>query len=406
MKILFITDNFPPERNAPAKRTFEHTKEWVKSGHEVTVITGTPNFPKGKVFDGYKNKIYQTEIINKIYVKRVWTFIAQNKGFLLRILDYISFMISSFIAGLFAKKHDIVIATSPQFFTAISGYLISIFKRSDYILEIRDLWPESIVTVGAMKESSFTIKFLYRISLFLYKKAKIIVCVTNSFKQDLINKGIEPRKIIVIKNGFNIESIMSPTKTIAQIENEYKLNRNDFIVSFIGTIGMSHGLNVIIEASKKVNNNVKFLIVGDGAKRDELKKISNEKNLKNILFISSISWQEIINLNQIISANLVHLINEPLFKKVIPSKIFESMALKKPIIMGVKGESSEIILDAQCGISMRPEDPNSLNDAINKLLDNPQLVKDLSENGYKYVQNKHNRTILANQMIEFLRLKL
>tara|TARA_B110000116_G_scaffold20787_1_gene16270 strand:- start:83 stop:1303 length:1221 start_codon:yes stop_codon:yes gene_type:complete len=406
MKILFITDNFPPERNAPAKRTFEHTKEWVKSGHEVTVITGTPNFPKGKVFDGYKNKIYQTEIINKIYVKRVWTFIAQNKGFLLRILDYISFMISSFIAGLFAKKHDIVIATSPQFFTAISGYLISIFKRSDYILEIRDLWPESIVTVGAMKESSFTIKFLYRISLFLYKKAKIIVCVTNSFKQDLINKGIEPRKIIVIKNGFNIESIMSPTKTIAQIENEYKLNRNDFIVSFIGTIGMSHGLNVIIEASKKVNNNVKFLIVGDGAKRNELKKISNEKNLKNILFISSISWQEIINLNQIISANLVHLINKPLFKKVIPSKIFESMALKKPIIMGVKGESSEIILDAQCGISMRPEDPNSLNDAINKLLDNPQLVKDLSENGYKYVQNKHNRTILANQMIEFLRLKL
>ena len=406
MKILFITDNFPPERNAPAKRTFEHTKEWVKSGHEVTVITGTPNFPKGKVFDGYKNKIYQTEIINKIYVKRVWTFIAQNKGFLLRILDYISFMISSFIAGLFAKKHDIVIATSPQFFTAISGYLISVFKRSDYILEIRDLWPESIVTVGAMKESSFTIKFLYRISLFLYKKAKIIVCVTNSFKQDLINKGIEPRKIIVIKNGFNIESIMSPTKTIAQIENEYKLNRNDFIVSFIGTIGMSHGLNVIIEASKKVNNNVKFLIVGDGAKRNELKKISNEKNLKNILFISSISWQEIINLNQIISANLVHLINKPLFKKVIPSKIFESMALKKPIIMGVKGESSEIIQDAQCGISMRPEDPNSLNDAINKLLDNPQLVKDLSENGYKYVQNKHNRTILANQMIEFLRLKL
>ena len=406
MKILFITDNFPPERNAPAKRTFEHTKQWAKIGHDVTIITGAPNFPKGKVFNGYRNKIYQSQIKDRILIKRVWTYIAPNKGFALRIIDYISFMISSIVCGLFTKKHDIVIATSPQFFSAISGYFISIFKRSTFILEIRDLWPESIVTVGAMNESSFIIKVLYKISLFLYKKAKIIVCVTNSFKQDLINKGIEPRKIIVIKNGFNIESIIPPTKTITQIENEYKLNRNDFIISFIGTIGMAHGLNVIIEASKKVNNNIKFLIVGDGAKRDELKKISIDENLKNILFISSISWQEIINLNQIISANLVHLINEPLFKKVIPSKIFESMALKKPIIMGVKGESSEIIQDAQCGISMRPEDPNSLNDAINKLLDNPQLVKDLSENGYKYVQNKHNRTILANQMIEFLRLKL
>ena len=406
MKILFITDNFPPERNAPAKRTFEHTKEWIKSGHDVTIITGAPNFPKGIVFNGYKNKIYQTEIINKIHVKRVWTFIAQNKGFMFRILDYISFMFSSFICGLFTKKHDVVIATSPQFFTAISGYLISLFKRADYVLEIRDLWPESIVTVGAIKESSFIIRILYKISLFLYKKAKIIVCVTNSFKDDLINKGIEPRKIIVIKNGFNIESIISPTKTIDQIENEYKLNRNDFIISFIGTIGMAHGLNVIIEASKKVNNNIKFLIVGDGAKRDELKKISIDENLKNILFISSVPWQEIINLNQIISANLVHLINEPLFKKVIPSKIFESMALKKPIIMGVLGEANEIIKDARCGITIVPEDSDSLCNAINQLYKKPDLINKLSKNGYDYVLKNYNRDKLANEMIEFIRINL
>ena len=154
MKILFLTDNFYPETNAPAKRTLEHCKEWVNLNHEITVITGIPNFPKGKVFKGYKNKLYQSKKIDGILIKRVWTYIAPNEGFFFRILDYISFMVTSFLCGLFTKKHDIVIATSPQFFTLISGYLISIFKRTSLVIEIRDLWPESIVTVGAMKKSN------------------------------------------------------------------------------------------------------------------------------------------------------------------------------------------------------------------------------------------------------------
>jgi len=406
MKILFITDNFPPERNAPAKRTYEHAKEWIKVGHKVTVITGAPNFPIGKVFDGYRNKIYQKESIDKINVKRVWTYIVENKGFLLRILDYISFMISSFICGIFTKKHDVVIATSPQFFTAISGYFISLFKRSNYILEIRDLWPESIVTVGAMKESSIIVKILSKIALFLYKRAKVIVCVTNSFKDHLINKGIDSDKIIVIKNGFNFDNIIPPTKTISQLGKEYNLYPNDFIVSFIGTIGMAHGLDVILKASENINKKVKFLIVGDGAEKDYLEQIAKNNSLKNVIFISSISWQEIINLNQIISVNLVHLIDKPEFRKVIPSKIFESMALKKPIIMGVLGEANQIVKDAECGIEMIPEDPKSLNESIVKLVNDKQLMQNLSDNGYEYVYKKYNRKNFANQMIEFIRIKL
>tara|TARA_B100000029_G_C17476535_1_gene923976 strand:+ start:121 stop:1341 length:1221 start_codon:yes stop_codon:yes gene_type:complete len=406
MKILFITDNFPPERNAPAKRTFEHTKNWAQSGHEVTVITGVPNFPVGKVFDGYKNKLFQKETVKNINVKRVWTYIAENKGFMLRIIDYVSFMISSFICGIFTKKNDIVIATSPQFFSAISGYLISLFKKSHYILEIRDLWPESIVTVGAMKESSLAIKILSKIALFLYRRAKIIVCVTDSFKQDLINKGIDSDKIIVIRNGFNFENILNPTKTIKQVEKAYNLNCNDFIISFIGTIGMAHGLNVILKASKNIDKKVKFLIVGDGAEKEILKQKAQNDSINNVIFISSISWQEIINLNQIISVNLVHLIDSPEFRKVIPSKIFESMAFKKPIIMGVLGEANKIIQDAKCGIEMIPENPESLKEVINILLDNPSMIKELGENGYKCVKNNYNRHHLANQMIDFIKNKL
>ena len=153
MHILFLTDNFPPEVNAPASRTYEHAREWVKEGHKVTVITCAPNFPKGKVYKGYKNRIFLREDLDGINIIRVWTFIMPNSGFFLRVLDYMSFMISSFIASFNVKKVDIIVATSPQFFTAVSGYLISKAKNKPWIFELRDIWPESIKAVGALSNS-------------------------------------------------------------------------------------------------------------------------------------------------------------------------------------------------------------------------------------------------------------
>ena len=149
MKILFLTDNFPPEVNAPATRTYEHCREWIRQGAEVTVITCTPNFPQGKVYKGYTNKPYQQEMMDGIHVIRVWSYITANEGFIKRTLDYISFSVTSFLAGLF-QQADIIIATSPQFFTALSGRTLSFWKRKPWIMEVRDLWPESIKTVGAM----------------------------------------------------------------------------------------------------------------------------------------------------------------------------------------------------------------------------------------------------------------
>ena len=169
MKVLFLTDNFPPEVNAPATRTYEHCCEWVKKGVEVTVITCAPNFPDGKVFNGYKNKVYQTEIIDGIKVVRVWTYINANKGFIKRILDYLSFMVASFLAGIFIKT-DIIVATSPQFFTSISGRWLSFWKRKPWIMEVRDLWPESIKAVGAMK-TNLAITFFEFLEKRMYKSA-------------------------------------------------------------------------------------------------------------------------------------------------------------------------------------------------------------------------------------------
>ena len=183
MHILFLTDNFPPEVNAPASRTFEHCREWVKAGNQVTVITCAPNFPAGKVFSGYKNKLWQTEEMDGIRVIRVWSYITANAGFIKRILDYISFMPPAVLASFFVKKPDLVIGTSPQFFTVCAAYLVSLFKRIPFVFELRDIWPESIKAVGAMNDS-IIIKLLEKIELFLYRKAKMIVSVTHAFKKN------------------------------------------------------------------------------------------------------------------------------------------------------------------------------------------------------------------------------
>jgi glycosyltransferase involved in cell wall biosynthesis len=390
MNILFLTDNFYPESNAPAKRTLEHCKEWSRQKHNITIITGVPNFPKGKVFDGYKNKIYQSEIIYDLKIKRVWTFISSNEGFFLRIFDYISFLISSFFCGIFSKKHDIIIATSPQFFTLLSGYFISLIRRTSLVLEIRDLWPESIVTVGAMSDKSMAIKVLKKISLFLYKKSDLIICVTKSFKKDLISRGINHKKIKVVENGFDLTKNLKPSLSIKEVEKKFKLSQNKFYVSFIGTIGMAHGLEIVLNAALKVNDNVEFLIIGEGAKKTFLKNEVKKRKIKNIKFIDNLNWQEIVNINQLINIHLVHL------------KIFESMALKKPIIMGVDGESREIVNNAECAFNIEPENFNELVNIINTARADYTSLENMGEKGYNFLKKNFSRKILSNKMIKYL----
>src|SRR6056297_170746 len=201
MKILFLTDNFPPEVNAPATRTHEHCKEWVKNGAEVTVITCFPNFPKGKVYEGYKNQWKKTEEIDGIKVIRVWSYISANEGFIKRILDYISFSFTSFIHGL-VENFDVIVATSPHFFTALAGRTLSFWKRKPWIMEVRDLWPESVKTVGAMKDNFF-IRYFEKEEIWNYKSAERIITVTDSFKKTITGKGISQKKIDVVKNGAN-----------------------------------------------------------------------------------------------------------------------------------------------------------------------------------------------------------
>lgn len=396
MRILFLTDNFPPEVNAPATRTYEHCREWVKSeGVEVTVITCNPNFPQGEIYKGYSNKLYQKEYIDGIKVIRVWSYISANKGFLKRSFDFVSYAMMAFIIGLFVKT-DLIVATSPQFFTALSGRMLSLFKRKPWIMEVRDLWPESIKAVGVMSGDSLLYKFLEKLEVSMHCSAEKIVVVTNTFKKIIKAKGINQEKIKVIKNGVILDNFLPMPKDKVLL-NELSLN-DKFVIGYIGTHGMAHALDFVLKCASKLNDKeIHFLLIGDGAEKENLKKLSKLLNLTNVTLLPFQPKDKIKNYISILDVALVNLKKSDTFKTVIPSKIFENAAMEKPILLGVEGESKEIIEDYDAGICFEPENEASFLEGIKKIR-NIRKYKDY-QNGCKKLAMDFNRYKLANRML-------
>jgi glycosyltransferase involved in cell wall biosynthesis len=397
MKILFLTDNFPPEVNAPATRTYEHCQEWIKEGVEVTVITCAPNFPHGKLYKGYKNKLYQKENIDGIEVIRVWSYMSSNNGFIKRILDYLSFSFMSFLVGLF-QKFDLIIATSPQFFTTWTGYGLSKLKRKPWIFELRDIWPESIKTVGALNQG-YIINTLERIELALYRDATKVVAVTDAFKENLISRGIDKEKIEVITNGSNLELFSARVKDIALLK---QLNlENKFVVGYIGTHGLAHSLDFIVRSISKVTDKeIHFLFIGDGAMKKSIVQIAEELKLSNITFLNAIPKEEVPSYLSICDVSLAPLKNEENFKTVIPSKIFEAAAMEKPTLLGVEGQAQKILEKYHAGICFKPEDEKDFLDKLQILKDKKNYLERIE--GCKALAKAYDRKKLAREMLEVI----
>lgn len=397
MRILFLTDNYPPEVNAPASRTFDHVTEWHRCGHEITVITCAPNFPSGHVYSGYKNKLYHKEDIDGIKVVRVWSYIAENKGFFKRTLDYISFSITSFLAGLF-QKTDIIIATSPQFFTALSGRTLSFFKRRPWIMEVRDLWPESIKAVNALKDSLF-IKYFEWEEKRCYKSARQIVVVTDSFKTALIDKGVNANKISVVKNGVN-RDLFKPIPKDMELISRLKLNGKK-IIGYIGTHGMAHKLDFVLKCAKHMEgkNNYHFLLIGAGAEKRGLLSLKESLNLENVTMLDPVPKTEVNKYISILDAALINLKKSPLFRTVIPSKIFENAGMHIPILMGVEGEAQAIVEQYGAGLCFEPENEEDFEGKLARLLEDKELYKRCQE-GCEALAQAFDRKNLARDMLK------
>lgn len=404
MQILFLSDNFPPEVNAPASRTYEHCRAWAAAGHKITVITCAPNFPTGKVFAGYRNKLWQRSDMDGIDIIRVWSFVTANEGFAKRILDYVSFMVSAFIAGLFVRRPDIIVGTSPQFFTVVATYLLGAVKRRPWVFELRDIWPESIKAVGAMKDS-FAIRFLERLEMHLYRNADRIVAVTQSFRKTLIARGIAADKIEVVTNGVDL-SFYSPRQKDQELCLQHNLS-GQFVVGYLGTHGMAHALETLIDAASVIQNDpagkhIRFLFIGNGARKAFLIEKAIEQGLGNVLFLDTVEKQHVASHWSILDASIVHLRKTPLFETVIPSKIFEAMGMGMPILMGVAGEAGGIVAQGQVGLAFEAENAEDLAKAILKLSNDPALCESYRENALQFAK-QYDRGYLAEQMLSILK---
>jgi glycosyltransferase involved in cell wall biosynthesis len=402
VRILFFSHYFPPEVNAPANRTHEHCREWVAAGHEVHVVTCIPSHPFGTPYDGYRRRWYQSERVDGIHVHRVWTHLARNRGVLRRTLNFLSFIPTAAFRGLRLGSFDVVISTSPQFFCAVAAWVFTRLRRTPWVFELRDLWPDSIPAVGAMRKS-FVLASLARLEMRMYRDASAVVCVTQGFVKLLQSRGIDGAKLFFVPNG--IVPAFWESANRADARHQLQLDDDDVLASYVGTIGMAHGLATVLAAAGKLRAiapNVTLLIVGDGAELDNLRAEAAREGLSNVRFTGMVSRDRVPAILAATDVALVTLKPSDVFKTVLPSKMFEAMAARCAIVLGVEGEARATLERAGAGVAVAPGDADALAATIAGLAADPARRGRMAAAGSQFVAREFSRHAWAARYIDVL----
>lgn len=391
---------------APSARAVELARHWARAGHDVTVLTGFPNHPTGVIPAEWRprwRRLAYREEVDGIHVVRTWLLPLPNRKAHERILNYSSFCLSASLRGVALERPEIVIATSPQLLVGISGWWIARWKDTPFVLEVRDLWPESLTAVGVGHENSLLHRSLASVASFLYQSAQHIVVVTPAFKEFLVQKWKLPSsKISIVENGVET-SLFAPASHQSDIRRALGLE-GKFVVSYIGTVGMAHGLDSLLEAAQALvpNPGIAFLLVGEGADKERVRRLAVEKGLKNISFVDQQPRDTIPAFIAASDACLVLLKKTELFKTVIPTKMLEFMSCGRPVILGVEGQARQILEQAQAGIAVEPENASCLIDAIQRLASDSNLQTMFGSNGRRYIVEHYSRDRTALEYITVL----
>ena len=410
MKILYVSQYFPPEMGAPAARAAELARRWAESGHDVTVLTGFPNHPTGVVPPEYRRqfrRLVARETWHGVKLVRTWLLPFPNRKPYERMLNCASFCVSSSFTGMFVSRPDVLIATSPQLLVALSGWWLAAIKRVPFIFEVRDLWPESLSAVGVGNEDAVLHRLLARIAGFLYRRSNHIVVVTNAFQEFLIDRWrVPPRKLSVVENGVETD-LFAP---MGEASERDALRRQlglegKFVVCYIGTMGMAHGLETLIEAAAALQtraSEVQLLLVGEGAEKDRILQLARSRQLRNITFVGQQPREKIPTWIAASDAALVLLKKTEVFKTVIPTKMLEFMSCSRAVILGVDGEARRVVEEGKAGVFVEPENPHALAQAILQLAADPERCRTLGENGRRHVLAHFSRPQTAQRYIQLL----
>ena len=403
MRILYVSQYFPPEMGAPAVRVSQFSRHFHELGHDVRVLTGFPHHPGGRVYPGYRLKLWkgwQREDYHGVPVYRTWLYPAPNRGVVRRSVSYASFLFSAALRGCLLDFHpEVVIGTSPQMLCALAASWGARRYGARFVFEVRDLWPESLVAVQACTEQSLLYRLLDRLAGNLYHRAWKTVVVTAEFERRLVERGVPPSRLAVVQNGVDTDRFRPDVLPATHPELAGK-----FVVSYIGTLGMAHSVATILEAAAllRERRDIHFLIIGNGAERDRLRARWRELRLDNVTFIDQQPWEAIPSYLALSGAALVHLSRAPLFKTVLPSKMLEIMAAGRPVVLGVRGEAERLLGEAQAGLAHEPESAAALSQVVVRLASDPDLCRRLGDSGRQWVLRHASFRLRAAQYLEVL----
>lgn len=397
MKIVYITQHFPPEIGAAQGRAYDMSSNLANLGHDVHVLTTFPNSKPIK-------KVFKKEKVNQLTVYRSFRIRDTKTSSIRRLANYLSFMVSSCLSGLFIKKPDVIYATSPQLFQGVTGYFLSKVHKTKFVFEIRDLWVDFAELLGQF-ENKKLLNLARKLESFLYKKADHIIVVTQGYKQRLIDQGIPEEKVTVIPNGVNPNTLNQVTapQTLS-VKQQFNLE-NKFLVLYAGNIGAAQGLDTIISAAEQLKDDtsITFMIIGEGVEKQSLIDRAKSLKLTNILFVDSKKKEELISYYEAADIGIVSLKKHPLFEITIPSKVFDYMSMSTPVLIGVNGEAREIVEKHHAGFYFEPENPDDFIKALKYAQTHPDELKDIRLNVKHELLQSFNRETQAIELSDTLR---
>jgi lipopolysaccharide/colanic/teichoic acid biosynthesis glycosyltransferase/glycosyltransferase involved in cell wall biosynthesis len=403
MRILFLTQYYPPETGAAPLRAYHFATKLAKRGHSVTVVTGMPNHPSGVKPPEYRGRLSSREDRDGVHVRRSYLFATARKTFATRMLNQLTFMVTAFFSGLFAGRCDVILVTSPPLFLGASAWLLGLLKGVPTVLDVRDYWPHAAVALGQLRSSS-AIRLAERLERFLYRRSARIVAVTPSMKRLMLERGIPAHRIDFVPNGADLESFSPAAATGAAPADRRAEGDGRWTVLYSGTHGLVHGMEVIIEAAEllRSDDRLRFLMVGDGVAKEGLVAEASRRSLANVEFAPSRQPRDLADTIRSADVCVATTTGGDFSSGVIPVKMFDYMACGKPIAAAVSGDAREIIEAAGAGIVVEPGDARGLADAIRSLVDDQSAREAAGTRGREFVSREYSRGSLAERMEDVL----
>lgn len=401
-RFTILTQYYPPETGAPQNRLYSLATWLRRKGHEVSIVTAMPNYPKNKIYPGYAGRYSVYELIDEVSVYRSWIYVSHSRGIMARLLNYFSFVVTSFFSLLRLPRTEFIICESPPLFLGITAVLIAKIKRSKLVFNVSDLWPESAEKLNIIS-NRFLIRLAYGLEHWIYKKSYLISGQTKGIVKSIESRFPE-KKVIWFPNGVDIDFFDKPRKEKNAWRDKFGISDNDFMLLYAGILGHAQGLEVILNAADILKDlPLKFLIVGDGPEKERLLVLAEAKDLKHVVFHGNLQKDDIPSLIESCDAYIVPLRKLDLFKGAIPSKLFEPLALGRPILLGVDGEARDLFIDeGRGGLYFEPENASDLAEQIQTLLTNQALVESLGKQGQQFVRLHFDRNRIHEQFLKEL----